>query len=74
MPGTTGNRTPRGGDTPHITHAPRTDVSPEAERAALAAALRYVLSCHDRKIAGEGTTGYDAKEDKHDRAERILPG
>jgi hypothetical protein len=68
--------TPRGGDPPLITYRSNTDASPEAERAAIAAVLRYVLYCDEKRKAGAQGAGDDANKGgrKHDRAAGSLLG
>jgi hypothetical protein len=54
---------PRGGDTPlRITYKGNIHASPEAERAAIAAVLRYVLNCHEARKAGVQGAGDDANK------------
>jgi len=65
--------TTRGGEPPIITYAPRTDASPEAERAALVAVLRYVLDCHQEKQAGAVGTGDEAKGVKYASPDPRIP-
>jgi hypothetical protein len=43
-----------------ITYTPRPDTSPELEVAALVATYRYILDCHAKKKAVEGSGGEDA--------------
>jgi hypothetical protein len=45
-----------------IVYTPRQDTSPELEVAALAAAYRYILRCHEERQAAH-TDGGEASED-----------
>jgi hypothetical protein len=51
-----------------IVYTPRSDTSPELEVAALAAAYRYVLRCHEEKNAVEvsgAEDGMEGGDDEH---------
>ena len=43
-----------------VTYIPRSDTSAELEATTLAAVYRYVLDCHAKKKAVEGSGGEDA--------------
>ena len=46
---------------PRITYVSRPDATQEGELNALAAAYRFILDCHVKKVGGPGTVPDDAK-------------
>ena len=56
-----------------IAYTPRSDVTPENERDALAPVYAFIMRCHEEKKAA-GQSGRDsAKGDMDDRAKASIP-
>ena len=56
---------------PRIAYTPLPDATPEGELEALAAVYAFVLDCHDRKKATDGSGGQDdGKEIEDDPADK----
>jgi hypothetical protein len=61
-------------DNAQIAHTPRSDATPEAELTALAAVYAFILECHAKKRAAEGSGGDDnGKGEQHVPATVCMP-